>query len=338
MNKSLQELALLVGGKIKGDASIMITGVAKVEDARQGDITFAVSQKFLLLAEKSRVSAVVVPEEVENFSKTIIRASNPRLAFARILEVFAPPVSKFEGIHPSAIISQGVKIGKRVSIGPLCIIDEGAKIADDVCISGSSYLGRNVSLGERSFLHPRVTLLEETSIGRYVVIHSGTVIGSDGFGFVKKDDGSYHKVPQIGRVVIEDEVEIGANVTIDRATTGETRVGRGTKIDNLVHIAHNVTVGKNVAIVALVGISGSSRVGDGAVLAGQVGILGHLSIGANSIVGAKSGVNKDVPDNSFVWGIPARDHLEQKKIAAVIHKLPELLKRVQNLEKLLKEA
>ncbi|MBE0477649.1 UDP-3-O-(3-hydroxymyristoyl)glucosamine N-acyltransferase [Candidatus Aerophobetes bacterium] len=337
MNKSLKELALLVGGKIKGDEHIIIKGVAKVEDVKEGEITFAVSGKFLSLAEKSKASAVIIPQEVENFSKPVIQTANPRLAFARVLEIFAPLAPEFKGIHPSAIISEGVKIGRGATIGPLCIIQEGAKIGDNAYISGFSYLGRDVSVGERTFLHPRVTVLDKTSIGKKVIIHSGAIIGSDGFGFVKTEDSSYYKIPQIGRVVIEDAVEIGANVTIDRATTGETRIGRGTKIDNLVHIAHNVTVGKNVAIVALVGISGSSCVGDGAVLAGQVGISDHVSIGANSIVGAKSGITKDIPANSFVWGIPARDHLVQKKITAVVHRLPELLKRVQKLEKLIKE-
>jgi len=316
MSKSLKELASLVGGRIKGKQDVLIKGVAKAEDANEGEITFAVSEKFLHLAEKSKASAVIVPENVESLSKPIIQVKNPRLAFAKVLEVFAPAKPRFRGIHPSAIIAEGVKIGRQVAIGPLCVIEEGTKIEDKVYISGASYLGKDVTVGEGSFLHPRVTLLDRTSIGKRVVIHSGAVIGADGFGFVKREDGSYYKIPQIGRVVIEDDVEIGANVTIDRATTGETRIGRGTKIDNLVHIAHNVTVGENVAIVALVGISGSSQVGDGAVLAGQVGITDHVSIGKNSIVGAKSG----------------------KKITALVHRLPELVKKLARLEKSIEEV
>jgi len=340
MNKSLslKEVAILVGGKVKGKEDIVIKGAAKAEDAKEGEITFAVSEKFLRIAEKSRASAVIVPENVENFPKPIIRVRSPRFAFAKVLEVFAPSRCKFKGIHPSAMIAKGVKIGKRVSIGPFCIIEEGVKIEDDVCLSGLVYLGKDVRIGEGSFLHPRVTVLDETCVGRRVIIHSGAVIGSDGFGFVKMEDGSYYKIPQIGRVVIEDDVEIGANVTIDRATTGETRIGKGTKIDNLVHIAHNVTVGKNVAIVALVGISGSSQVGDGVILAGQVGITDHVSIGDNAIVGAKSGVTKNVPPSSFVWGIPARNHLVQKKMMALAYRLPEFAKRLQRLENLIEEV
>lgn len=338
MNKSLKELADLVGGKVKGKGDTLINSAAKVEDAKEGEIAFAVSEKFLRFAEESKASAVIVPENVEDFSKPVIRVANPRLAFAKVLEVFSPPQPEFKGIHPSAVISKGACIGREVTIGPLCIIEEGVRISDNVYISGSTYLGKDVTVEEGSLLYPRVTVLDKTSIGREVVIHSGAIIGSDGFGFVRRKDGSYHKIPQIGKVVIEEEVEIGANVTVDRATTGETRIGKGTKIDNLVHIAHNVTVGENVAIVALVGISGSCQVGDGAVLAGQVGITDHVSIGTGSTVGAKSGVTKNVPANTFVWGIPARHHLAQKKIAALTHRLPELVKRVQRLEKLVEEV
>ena len=338
MSKRLKELASLVGGKIEGKGDILIKGAAKVEDVREGEITFAISEKFLQVAEKSRASAVIVPRYVEKFSKPVIKVANPRLAFAKVLEVFTPPRSRFKGIHPSVIIAENVEIGEGVSIGPYCIVEEGVEIGKDVYISGFVYLGKDVKIGEGSFIYPRVTLLDRTLVGKRVVIHSGVVIGSDGFGFVKMEDSSYYKIPQIGRVVIEDNVEIGANVTIDRATTGETRVGRGTKIDNLVHIAHNVTVGKNVAIVALVGISGSSQIGDGAILAGQVGITDHVSVGANAIVGAKSGVTKSIPANTFVWGIPARNHMVQKKIVAVMHRLPELAKRICDLEKSVQEV
>ena len=337
VSKSLQELASLVGGRVKGGENILIKGAAKAEDARGGEITFAISKKFLRVAEKSQASAVIVPQEVQHFSKPIIQVANPRLAFAQVLEVFAPPQLECRGIHPSVIIAKGVTIGQGVTVGPSSVIEEHARIEDKAYISGFAYLGRDVVVGEGSFFHPRVTVLDRTCVGKRVIIHSGAIIGSDGFGFVRKKDGTYYKIPQIGRVIIEDDVEIGANVTIDRATTGETRIGKGTKIDNLVHIAHNVTVGQNVAIVALVGISGSCQVGDGVILAGQVGITDHVSIGANAIVGAKSGITKNVSPNTFVWGIPARDHALQKRIVAVIHRLPELAKRVQRLEKLVEE-
>ena len=336
--KSLKELAEIVGGKVEGDESVIIEGVAKVEDAKEGEITFAVSEKFLKAAEKSRASAVIVPESTGNFSKPVIKVKNPRFAFAKVLEVFAPCREKYKGIHPSCVIADKVKIEEGVSIGPYCVVEEGVEIGKNAYISGFCYLGKNVKIGEETFLYPQVTLLDETWVGKRVVIHSGAVIGSDGFGFVRLEDKTYYKIPQIGRVVIEDDVEIGANVTVDRATTGETRIGKGTKIDNLVHIAHNVTIGDNVAIVALVGISGSSQIGSGAILAGQVGITDHVSIGENAIIGAKSGVTKNVPSGAFVWGIPARDHMMQKRVTAMVHRLPEFFKKIQELEKTLKEV
>lgn len=338
MRRSLRELAELVEGKVDGDGNLIIKGVAGVEEAREGDITFAISEKFLRLAERSKASAVVVPLKVRGLSKPTIQVESPRLAFAKILELFYPPGPGFKkGIHPTAIVAEGVKLGEDVTVGAYSVIEEGAVVEDRVYLSEFSYVGRGVKIGQESFLYPRVSLMEGTQIGKKVVIHSGTVVGSDGFGFVKNKDGSYYKIPQVGKVVIEDEVEIGANVAIDRATTGETRIGRGTKIDNLVHIAHNVNVGSNVAIVALVGISGSSRIGDGVILAGQAGVIEHVSIGENTVVAAKSGVTKDIPPDTFVSGFPARTHTKQKRIKAMIHRLPELVKRIEQLEKSIKE-
>lgn len=225
-------------------------------------------------------------------------------------------------------------MGKDVTMGPYTVLSDGVKLADNVYISSEVYLGNNVRIGKGSFIHPRVTILDNTIVGEKVIIHSGTVIGSDGFGFAKKEDGSYYKIPQVGKVVIEDEVEIGANVAIDRATIGETRIGSGCKIDNLVHIAHNVTLGRNVAIVGLVGISGSSTIGDGVILAGQAGVTDHVRIGNNTIVAAKSGVTKNIGPNQFVSGFPARPHSKQKRIKAIINQLPQLLERVRKLEKM----
>jgi len=335
--KSLGELAELVQGKVKGDKKVRIYGVAGAEEAKEGEITFAVSDKFLSKARESQASAVIVPSGIEKFPKPIIRVENPRLAFAKVLELFAPQTRRFSGIHPTAIIGKNVKIGRNAVIGPWTVIGDETKLEDNVYLSARVYLGNKVTIGKGSFIHPNVSILNDTIIGEKVIIHSGAVIGSDGFGFVRKEDGSYHKIPQIGRVVIGNEVEIGANVTIDRATVGETRIGAGCKIDNLVHIAHNVTLGKNVVIVALVGISGSSTLGNGVILAGQAGVTEHVKIGDNVIVAAKSGVTKDIPSNSFVSGFPARPHSKQKRIKAIINHLPDLLKRVKKLEKLVSE-
>ncbi len=333
MKKSLKELAYLVGGSVGGDENITIHGVAKVEEAEKGEITFAASDRFLRMAKKGRASAVIVPLEVKDFSKSFIRAKDPRLAFAHLIELFNPKgFPDFPGIHPTALLGRGVKLGRNVSIGPYAVIGEEVKIRDNVCISAQVYLGGGVVVGEGTFIYPQVVIVNGTRVGRKVIIHSGTVIGSDGFGFIRKEDGSYHKIPQVGKVVIGDEVEIGANVAIDRATLGETYIGAGCKIDNLVHIAHNATLGRNVALVALVGISGSSTIGDGVILAGQAGVTEYVSIGENTIVAAKSGVTKDVEANKFVSGFPARSHSKQKRIWAIMNRLPELMQRVKKLE------
>lgn len=333
MRKTLGELAQLVKGEARGDEEIEIEGVGRLDGAKKGEIIFVLDKRFLSLAKKSNASAVVVPLEIENFPKPFIRVKNPRLAFAQIMEVFSPLHHPFSGIHPSTFIKEGVKLGKEVSIGPYTVVEEDVEIGDEVYISSLCYLGKGVKVGEGSFLAPHVTLLEGTVIGKKVIIHPGAVIGADGFGFARREDGSYHKIPQTGIVVVEDEVEIGANVTIDRATIGETRIGKGTKIDNLVHIAHNVTIGTNVAIVALVGISGSSKIGDRVILAGQVGVTDHVSIGHDTIVAAKSGVTKNIPAGRFVSGFPARSHGKQKRIKASLNRVPELIKKVQALER-----
>ncbi|MEA1963877.1 MAG: UDP-3-O-(3-hydroxymyristoyl)glucosamine N-acyltransferase [Candidatus Aerophobetes bacterium] len=337
MKKSLQELAKLVEGELVGNGSLKIEGVAKVEEAKKGEIALAASNKFLREAVKSKASAVIVPSEVKEFSKPIIRVKNPRLALAKILSIFYPPLRKVSGIHPTALLNKNVRVGKSVTVGPYAVIGDEVELGDEVFLSAGVYLGDKVVIGKESFLHPGVTILNNIKIGERVIIHSGAVIGSDGFGFVKKEDGAYYKIPQVGRVVIGDDVEIGANVTIDRATMGATRIGSGSKIDNLVHIAHNVTIGKNTAIVGLVGISGSSTIGNGVVLAGQSGVTDHVNIGDNAIVAAKSGVTKDISAGEFVSGFPARSHYKQKRIKAVINHLPQLLERVRRLEKKLPE-
>jgi len=336
MKISLGELARIVGGQTQGDKDIQIQGVARADEAKEGDITFAVSDKFLCKAMESHASAVIVPLGVENFPRPTIRVRNPRLAFAQILELFAPACRRFSGIHPTAVIGENVVMGRNVTVGPYAVVGNGVRLEDDVYLSAAVYLGDKVSIGQGSFLYPQVTILDDTVIGKSVIIHSGTVIGSDGFGFVRKEDGSYYKIPQVGRVVIGDEVEIGANVAIDRATLGETCIGAGCKIDNLVHVAHNAVLGKNVILVALVGISGSSTLGDGVIMAGQAGVTEHVKIGDNVIVAAKSGVTKDIPSNQFVSGFPARSHSDQKRVKAIVNRLPRLLKKIKELEARLK--
>lgn len=334
MRKTLLELAQLVEGEVVGDKQLLIQGVAKPEEAREGEIALATSEKFLRQAQQSQASAVIVSLEVKDFPKPIIRVGDPRLAFAQILELFAPQGEYFKGIHSTVVLGKRLKIGKNISIGPYVVVEDDVKLDDNICLSAFVYLGRKVEVGKDTRVSSRVTIMDNTIIGRRVIIHPGTVIGSDGFGFARQKDGSYYKIPQLGRVVIEDDVEIGANVAIDRATLGETRIGRGSKIDNLVHVAHNVTVGENVAIVALVGISGSSTIGKGVILAGQAGVTDHVRVEENVVVAAKSGVTKNIAANQFVSGFPARPHAKQKKIKAIINRLPHILQRIEKLEKM----
>ncbi len=332
MSKSLKELAKLIGGKVFGDESLLIEGVASAEEAKEGEITFACNSRYLEEVEKSPASAVIVFPEVRKLSKPFVRVDNPRLAFAKVLEVFTPSRQEPEGIHPTAILGKKVTLGKGVSVQAYVVIGDNARIGDGAALYPGVCVGKNVVIGNNALIYPQVVIREEVLIGKNAIIHSGTVIGSDGFGFVE-GGGVHHKIPQVGKVIIEDDVEIGANVTIDRATTRVTTVKKGTKIDNLVHIAHNVTVGEDCLLVAQVGISGSVEIGNKVTLAGQSGVAGHLSIGDRVMVTAKSGVTKSIPSNSRVSGFPARPYREENKIKIALLKLPELLKVIPQIFK-----
>jgi len=336
MKRSLGEIAKIVGGEISGDANVKITGLTGIEKAKIGDLVFARDARYLKEAEASLASGVIVPFEIENSSKPLIRVKNPDYAFSRLLGMEAPHSDVEKTRHPSAVIGKNVKLGKNVSIGANAVIETDSEIGDDTVIYPLVFIGKRVRIGKNSLIYANVSIREEAQIGNNVIIHNGAVIGSDGFGFAK-EDGKYYKVPQIGRVVIEDDVEIGANVTIDRATIGQTIIKKGTKIDNLVQIAHNVTIGENCAIAAHTGISGSVEIGNNVVLAGQVGVAGHLKIGENSVVAGKSGVTKDIPENSFISGFPAQPHKEELKIKASMQRLPFLVKVVQDLEEKVKK-
>jgi UDP-3-O-[3-hydroxymyristoyl] glucosamine N-acyltransferase len=325
MAKSLKELARLIEGEVFGDGNLKIEGVASAEEAKEGDITFACNSRYLKEVEKGSASAVIVFQEVKKSSKPFLRVDNPRLAFAKVLEVFTPPREEPKGIHPTAILGKNVELGKGVSIQAYVVIGDKVKIGKGVALYPGIYIGKNVVIGNNTLIYSQVVVREEVIIGKNVIIHSGTVIGSDGFGFVE-GGGVHHKIPQVGKVIIEDDVEIGANVTIDRATTRVTTVKKGTKIDNLVHIAHNVTVGEDCLLVAQVGISGSVQIGNKVTLAGQSGVAGHLSIGDRVLVTAKSGVTKSISSNSRVSGFPARPYREENKIKVALQKMPQLLK------------
>ena len=344
VNITVNELAALVGGIVENDdagnrSNAQIHGAASIADAAEGQITFFGNQKYLPALKACRASAALVPLDFsESISAIQIKVANPSLAFAKILEKFAPaPITFAPGIHPSAVVADDVALGENVSVQPFAVIESGARIGSGTIIGAHVYVGHGVTLGENCKIHPHVTLREGTLIGARVTIHSGTVVGSDGFGY-EFSGGKHVKIPQIGIVQIDDDVEIGANVTIDRARFGRTRIGEGTKIDNLVQIAHNVVIGKHCILVAQVGISGSTRLGNYVTLGGQVGVAGHLEIGDRVMVGAQSGISKNIPTKQLLFGTPAMPLDEFKRIRAYTNRLEKLYERVKKLEELLEKS
>lgn len=328
----LAELAERVQGELEGDREALIHGVSSIEEAELGDIVFAENPYYLSLAEKSRASAIVAFLEATTPDKPLIKVKNPRYAFAKILELFAPRLNAPPGIHPSATIGRNVTLGEAVSIGPYVVLCDNVRIGSHTVLMAGCVVEEDCVLGEHCILYPHVTLYQGTVLGNRVIVHSGTVLGADGFGYMRIGSQSY-KVPQIGIVRIEDDVEIGANCTIDRAKTGATEIGARTKIDNLVHIAHNVKIGPDCVIVAQVGVAGSCQIERGAVLAGQAGIKDHVRIGAGAVVMAQAGVFGDIPAGCQVSGYPARPHRDRLRQDAAAASLPEYVKRIRALEK-----
>jgi UDP-3-O-[3-hydroxymyristoyl] glucosamine N-acyltransferase len=339
MERTLESLACEVQGRVKGDGSVLISGVAGIEDAKGGDITFVSNEKFLPMLKKTKASAAIVSQDIVDISLPLLIVSNPLLTMAKILTLFTPKASLSTGISDKGWVSPSARLGKEVTVFPFVYVGDEVRINSRVTIYPGVYIGAQTKIGEDTTLYPNVTIYPRCIVGKRVIVHAGTVIGADGFGFVK--DGEEHfKIPQEGIVEIEDDVEIGANCCIDRATFGKTIVRRGVKIDNLVQIAHNVRIGEHSIIVAQVGISGSTKVGKNVTLAGQVGLVDHIEIGDNVIVGAQSGVTKNVPANQVVLGSPHLPHRQFLRVASVWIKLPELkskldmlLKRVEELEK-----
>ncbi len=328
---ALRAIAPLVAGVIDGDPDTLITGVSSIEDAEHGDIVFAESQRYLAQAARSRASAVVCAVDAAAPSKPLIKVENPRLAFARILDIFAAHASVPEGIDARAVVGRDVVLGEGVGIGPLAVIGDGVRLGDRVSIGAGCCVGDGCALGDDTYLHSNVTLYAGCRLGARVIVHSGAVIGSDGFGYIQIGNKS-EKVPHIGTVELGDDVEIGANTTIDRAKTGVTTIGARTKVDNLVHIAHNVQIGSDCIVVALVGIAGSTQIGRGVILAGQAGVKDHVTIGDGAMVLGRAGVIGDVPSGGVYSGFPARPHkARMRSDAAAIH-LPEYARRIKDLE------
>ncbi|MCX6365858.1 MAG: UDP-3-O-(3-hydroxymyristoyl)glucosamine N-acyltransferase [Armatimonadetes bacterium] len=336
--RTAAEIAEVVQGNLYGDPATVICGIASIEEARSGDITFAESTRFLETAQRSMASAILAPLSAVSSgdSKVVIGVENPRLAFVQLLDLFAPEVYATRGVHPTAVIGSDLQHGELVSIGAQSVIGENVKLGKNVTIHPLCYIGDNVEIGNDTVIFPHVTLLHGTRIGSRTIIHSGTVIGADGFGYMMVG-GQHRKVPQIGTVLIGDDVEIGANCTIDRAKTGVTSIGEGSKLDNLVHIAHNCQIGKHCLIVAQVGLAGGVHVGDYSVFAGQSGAVEQAHIGARSVVAGRGVVVGNLPEGSFVSGFPARPHKEMMRQQAAQARVPDLLKKMRELEKRLGE-
>lgn len=328
----LREVAERLECRLDGDGEVTVERVAGIENAGPGDLTFLSNPRYALALRTTRASAVIVGEDVPAAPCAMLRSSNPYLAFARAIGLFAPDDRPAPGIHPLTAIAPGVELGPGVSIGPFVSIGEGARIGARVVIAANVTVGRGASVGDDTCLHAGVSIRERVVLGRRVVVQDGAVIGSDGFGFAKRADGTYEKIVQPGLVVIEDDVEIGANTTIDRPAVGETRVRAGAKLDNLVQVAHGVTVGRNALLCAQVGIAGSAKIGNDTVLAGQVGVVGHIEIGDRVTATAQSGIPNSVEAGSLVSGYPAMPNRDWLKASAIFKRLPELKKSVADLE------
>ncbi|MDB6137099.1 MAG: lpxD [Verrucomicrobiaceae bacterium] len=321
-----------------GDATTIITGLASADTAQAGDLTFAEKDAHFAAADQSAASVVLVGGGAYTSAsgKVLIRVRNPRVAFAKIQPLYFPAEIFAPGIHPSAVIHPSAQIDASAHIGPHCVVGEGVQIGARSVLVGGNHVRKDTRLGEDVRLFPGVTLYSQTVIGNRVTINAGTVIGADGFGYVF-DAGAHRKILQLGNVVIHDDVEIGANTAIDRGALGSTVVGAGTKIDNLVHVAHNVVFGRHCLIMGQVGFAGSTHLGDYVVIASQSGIAGHLKLGNQAVVGAKSGVMRDIPDGTTVLGIPASPDKQTKRQWIGVQKLPETTKRVKDLEKLVEQ-
>ncbi|CAN5786664.1 UDP-3-O-(3-hydroxymyristoyl)glucosamine N-acyltransferase [soil metagenome] len=329
----LRELAERLECRLDGDGEIDVIEVTGIEDAGPSDITFFVNNKYAAALRATRAGAVILGEQAEAAPCAMLRTTNPYLAFAKAVEIFAEPWRPSPGVHPLACVADGAEVAPEASIGAFAAIGEGARIGPRTIVQPHVTIGRAARVGADCLIHAGVSIRERVVVGDRVVIQDGAVIGSDGYGFARNTDGSHYKIPQLGGVVIEDDVEIGANSTIDRPAVGETRIGAGSKIDNLVQIAHGVSVGKRALLAAQVGIAGSTTVEDSVTLAGQVGVAGHLTIGKGTIATAQTGIPNSVQPGAFISGYPAIENREWLKASAIFRKLPELRKTVADLER-----
>lgn len=333
MRLKAKEIAVLVDGVVDGDAEKDITGARGIGEAGPGDLSFVANPKYADQIRTTKAGVLLVNDAVAGGDGlTLIKVKNPQLAFAKVLWIAYKEYlgSIRPGIHPSAVIDPTARIGEGVTIGPFTVIEKNAVIGRNTRIISHGYVGASTVIGDECLIYSHVSVREDIIIGSRVVIHSGAVIGSDGFGFVPGANG-HMKIPQIGIVEIGDDAEIGANVAIDRATTGKTVIGKGTKIDNLVHIAHNDQIGEHCFLAAQVGFAGSTKIGNFVTMGGQSGVSGHLKVGNKVTIAGRAGVTTNVPDEQIVSGFPARPHREELKMQALVHRLPELFEKIKKL-------
>ena len=341
MTFAASQIALLINGKIEGDSSVIVDSFGKIEEARSGQLSFLANLKYEEFLYSTNASVIILNTDYElkkPVNATLVRVADAYTAFATLLGKYQDMMTQqLSGVQEPSYIAKTASYGEKVFIGAFAYLGENVKIGNESKIFPNAFIGDGVSIGNRCIIHPGVKIYHGTVIGNNVTIHAGTVIGSDGFGFAPQADGSFKKVPQIGNVIIEDNVEIGANTTIDRATIGSTVIKAGAKLDNLIQIAHNVEIGNSTVIAAQAGVSGSTKIGKNAMIGGQVGIVGHISIGDGAKINAQSGVSKSIESGKAVTGSPAYDYTSALRSQAVTRKLPELEKRVKELEALVKQ-
>ncbi len=341
MQFSVSQIAQIINGKPEGNSEISVTSFGKIEEATEGQLSFLANLKYEDYLYTTKASVVIINEDIQLKKKvnaTLIRVPDAYTAFATLLSKYQEMVSsQLTGVQQPVYISKSAMYGENVFIGAFAYLGDNVKIGNNTKIFPNSFIGNSTSIGDNCIIHPGVKIYHECVIGNHVVIHAGTVIGSDGFGFAPQSDGSFKKVPQIGNVVLEDYVEIGANTTIDRATIGSTIIKTGAKLDNLIQIAHNVEVGSSTVIAAQSGISGSTKLGKGVMIGGQVGIVGHLHVGDGAKINAQSGVSKSIEPGKVVTGSPAFDYTAALRSQAINRNLPELEKRIKELETIVKQ-
>lgn len=340
----LRDIATLLNAEIEGNDSTEILRVAKIEDAVQGDVTFIANPRYNKYAGMTKASALIVGKDFSMGADgvavpALLRVQDPYASFLKVLVTFNPPDDpQPRGIHPTAVIASTTSLGKDVRVGAHVVIGEQCAVGDGTIISHNAVVGNGVRIGSHSLIYPNVSIREGCVIGSRVILQPGVVIGGDGFGFAPLPDGTYEKIPQLGIVVIEDDVEIGANTTVDRATLGETRIKKGAKLDNLIMVAHNVVIGENTVIAGQAGISGSTKIGAGSMIGGQVGLTGHLQIAENTKLGAQCGVHRSIntPGMTF-FGTPAHPHREAFRMQAAVTQLPDLINTIRQLQKRIEE-